>query len=88
MAWTEKVDKPCEDCGALLVQVCPTRKLCYACAKKRQKANNAKTDSVTIFGTLKIMAPTVGLITALWLLIIITWYIVGLPLGPGMYPTL
>lgn len=53
-----------------------------------QKANNAKTDSVTVFGTLKIMAPTVGLLTALWLLIIITWYIVGLPLGPGMYPTL
>lgn len=53
-----------------------------------QKSNNAKTDSVTIFGTLKIMAPTVALLTALWLLIIITWYIVGLPLGPGMYPTL
>lgn len=42
MAWTEKVDKNCADCGALLVQVCPARKLCYECAKKRNYANRTR----------------------------------------------
>ena len=37
MAYTEKVDKNCEDCGVLLVQVSPGRRLCYDCAKKRQQ---------------------------------------------------
>jgi hypothetical protein len=38
MPCTKKVDKNCEDCGTLLVQVSPTRMFCYDCAKKRQKA--------------------------------------------------
>ena len=42
MSWSAKVDKNCEDCGTLLVQVSPCRRLCYACAKKRQKAGSAE----------------------------------------------
>ena len=34
----EKVDKNCEDCGVLLVNVDPHRKLCYECSKKRARA--------------------------------------------------
>lgn len=48
MAYTEKVDKNCEDCGVLLVQVTPTRRLCYDCARKRQRAN--KTHYRTVKG--------------------------------------
>lgn len=39
MASAKKVNKPCEDCGVLLVNVVPTRKYCYSCARKRQRAN-------------------------------------------------
>ena len=39
MAGTKRIDKPCEDCGVLLVNVVPTRKYCYDCAKKRQKVS-------------------------------------------------
>ena len=38
MPYTTKIDKNCEDCGTLMVSVTPTRRLCYACAKKRQRA--------------------------------------------------
>lgn len=38
MSGDTKVDKPCEDCGVLMVNVSPCRKYCYACAKKRQRA--------------------------------------------------
>ena len=37
MASKKRVTKPCEDCGTLLVDVVLTRKLCYDCAKKRQR---------------------------------------------------
>ena len=37
MANTERVDKPCEDCGNLMMQVPPIRKYCYACADERRK---------------------------------------------------
>lgn len=42
MSWTEKIDKPCEDCGVLLVSVSPLRKYCRNCAKKRQRAGSAE----------------------------------------------
>lgn len=37
MANAKKIDKYCEDCGVLLVNVAPTRKYCYACVKERQR---------------------------------------------------
>lgn len=43
---------------------------------------------ITIFGTMKVMFPSMILFTILWLLIIIGWYVIGLPLGTGSYPTL
>ena len=38
MAGREKVDKNCEDCGVLLVNVDPHRKLCFECSRKRARA--------------------------------------------------
>lgn len=38
---TAKVDKPCEDCGVLMVDVAPMQKYCPVCAKKRVKKNKA-----------------------------------------------
>lgn len=45
-------------------------------------------NKITIFGTFKNILPTLLLFTVLWLLILIGWYIIGLPIGPGTYPTL
>lgn len=50
-----------------------------------------KTDEdhqISIFGTLKLLLPSVLLIGGVLLLIIIIWYIIGLPIGIGTYPTL
>lgn len=58
MSYTHKVDKNCEDCGALLVQVTPTRRFCYDCARKRARSEQKtyktimpKKDKVVIRGT-------------------------------------
>ena len=42
MANVEKVNKPCEDCGVMMENVAPMRRLCHACRKKRQDVYNAK----------------------------------------------
>lgn len=49
---------------------------------------NTTEEDITIFGTLKLMLPSIIFFTILWLLIIVGWYVVGLPLGGGSYPTL
>lgn len=38
--------------------------------------------------SLKMISPYFLLISATWILLIIGWYIIGLPIGPGVYPTL
>ena len=43
---------------------------------------------ITITSAMKIMFPYFVIICITWLLIIIGWYIIGLPIGPGVYPTL
>lgn len=49
---------------------------------------NQNDEEVTVFGAMKVMMPAIVLFTIVWLLIIIGWYVVGLPLGIGTYPTL
>ncbi len=53
-----------------------------------QKYNGDEKTKITIFGTLKTMMPTLLLLASLWILIIVGWYIINLPIGIGMYPTL
>lgn len=43
---------------------------------------------ITIRGAMKIMFPYFVIISITWLLILIGWYIIGLPIGPGVYPTI
>ena len=52
-----------------------------------QKYNRTEKD-ITIFGTFKLMMPSIILFAVLWLLILIGWFVVGLPLGSGSYVTL
>ena len=42
---------------------------------------------VTISGAMKIMLPYFLIISVTWILLLIGWYIIGLPIGPGVYPT-
>lgn len=53
-----------------------------------EKYNGDEENKITIFGTIKNLMPVYVLLGLLWLLIIICFYIVGLPSGLGTYPTL
>lgn len=53
-----------------------------------EKYNGDGETKVTVFGTMKNLMPAYLLLAGIWLLIIICWYIIGLPIGVGTYPTL
>ena len=53
-----------------------------------EKYNNKETNKITVFGTLNLLRPTVLIFMVVWLLIVVGWFIMGLPLGPNMTPTL
>ncbi|MDD3391939.1 MAG: AbgT family transporter [Bacilli bacterium] len=50
--------------------------------------NNNSESGISVFGTLKIMLRVIMLMIAIWLIIITMWYIIGLPIGFGIYPVL
>ena len=50
--------------------------------------NFDKTKPITIRRAISLVSPYCGIIFATWLLLIIGWYIIGLPIGPGVYPTI
>ena len=43
---------------------------------------------VTLFGPMKIMMPVILSILGVWILILIGWFLIGLPLGINSFPTL
>lgn len=50
--------------------------------------NFDKTKPITITRAIKITSPYCGIIYLTWLFLVIGWYILGLPIGPGVYPTI
>lgn len=50
--------------------------------------NLHKDKPFTIRKSLKMITPYFLLIAVTWVLILVGWYIIGLPIGPGVYPTL
>ena len=50
--------------------------------------NADKKRPITIGNSLKLIMPYCLFISITWILIIILWYIIGLPLGPNVFPTL
>ena len=51
--------------------------------------NNADEDyDISIFGTIKLILPTVLIMLAFWIVFIIIWYLSGFPLGISGYTTL
>lgn len=53
-----------------------------------EKYNTKENNKITVFGTLKMLMPAILLFALVWLIIIIGWYVIGLPIGPKVYPTL
>lgn len=53
-----------------------------------EKYNNKESNKITIFGTLNLVRPTVLIFAVVWLLIVIGWFTIGLPLGPDTTPTM
>jgi aminobenzoyl-glutamate transport protein len=45
-------------------------------------------EKFTVFGVMRLLMPTLLYMSAIWLLIILGWYIVGLPLGINVFPTI
>lgn len=48
---------------------------------------NQDEEPIGIFKAIKLIMPYFIIIATTWLLILIGWYIIGLPIGPGVYPT-
>ena len=48
---------------------------------------NQEEEPIGIFKSIKLLMPYFIIISITWLLILIGWYIIGLPIGPNVYPT-
>ena len=50
--------------------------------------NFDKKKPITITRAIKLVAPYCLIISITWILLVLGWYIIGLPIGPGVYPTI
>ena len=50
--------------------------------------NQDKNKPITIHKSISYVLPYFGIIALTWILLIIGWYLIGLPLGPGVYATI
>ena len=53
-----------------------------------EKYNDKETNKITVFGTLKLLMPTILLFAVTWILILIGWFVIGIPIGPNTNPTM
>lgn len=53
-----------------------------------QKYNDGDKKEITILGTIKLILPTVLLLGIVWLVLIVSWNIIGIPLGINTYATM
>lgn len=47
---------------------------------------NKSNETITLFGSVKYMAPYATYITVIWMVVLIAWYLIGLPIGVGSFP--
>ncbi len=50
--------------------------------------NKDKNKPITIHKSIGYLLPYFGIIATTWILLVIGWYLIGLPLGPGVYATI
>ena len=53
-----------------------------------EKYKSDENEQITVFGTMRKLMPFYLVMAGLWILIILCWYLIGLPNGVGTYPTL
>lgn len=53
-----------------------------------EKYNNNEEEHISIFKTFKLLLKPLLILSIIWLIILICWYIIGLPIGSNAYPTL
>ncbi len=53
-----------------------------------QKYNDGDKKEITIFGTIKLILPSMLLLALVWLVVIVSWNIIGIPLGINTYATI
>ena len=52
-----------------------------------EKYNTKENNKITVFGTLRLLMPTLLMFIVVWIVIIVGWFILGLPLGPEVMST-
>lgn len=50
--------------------------------------NQTKQKPITIHNAIKLVTPYFAIISLVWILLIVSWYIIGLPIGPKVIPTI
>lgn len=53
-----------------------------------EKYKSDENKKFSIFGTLKMMMPTILMIGLSWILLLVLWYVIGMPIGVGTYTTI
>ncbi|MEG2311152.1 MAG: AbgT family transporter, partial [Bacilli bacterium] len=53
-----------------------------------EKYNYNSENKITVRGTMKLIMPVVITVTCVWLVILLCWYLIGLPIGIGSAATL
>lgn len=53
-----------------------------------QKYNLDEKKQISVFGVLKLMMPTILMMTVFWIIFVSLWFLIGFPIGPGTYTTL
>lgn len=53
-----------------------------------QKYNIDDKKQISVFGVLKLMMPTILMITIFWIIFVSLWFLIGFPVGTGTYTTL
>ena len=53
-----------------------------------EKYRVSEKKQISLFGTYKMMLPTISLISLVWIIIIALWYLIGFPVGVGISSTL
>lgn len=53
-----------------------------------EKYKSDEEHQISVFGTLRLLLPSIIMIASVWLLLLILWYVIGIPIGIGTYITL
>lgn len=82
--FTQFVFKVADSIGKSITFAFPYLIIMYAFFSKYSKTGEEK----SLLQVYKMMLPSIFIIAGVWLLIIVGWFIIGLPIGNGVYPTL